>query len=202
MKEHWENIYRTKKPDEVSWFESRPEISLSLIGDTGVPKNTAIIDIGGGDSLLVDSLLEQGYSNLTVLDISQQSLEKAKLRLGGKALLVKWIESDIRDFKPTEKYGVWHDRAAFHFLTAEKDVQQYVETVGDALSVEGHLIIGTFSENGPGKCSELAIKQYSEVQLAASFAGRFKKVRSFKYPHSTPSGAVQEFTFCRFRLKD
>ena len=165
-KAHWETIYTTKTPEQVSWTQEKPAISLELIEAVNLPKSAKIIDIGGGDSLLVDFLLEAGYSEITVLDISQAALDRAKKRLGSKAALVTWICSDILDFKPTEMYQLWHDRAAFHFLTQPKSIATYTElTEKHAVN----LIIGTFSESGPLKCSGLEIKQYSEKLMEISF---------------------------------
>ena len=162
-KSHWEKVYETKSPQEVSWTQEIPETSLRLIRETNIAKDATIIDIGGGDSKLVDFLLEEGYSNITVLDISANALERAKKRLGEKADLVQWIVSDINEFTPTKQYAVWHDRAVFHFVTDEENIKRYVEMV-TKFTTE-HFIIGTFSENGPLKCSGLEIKQYNEQKI-------------------------------------
>lgn len=148
-KKHWETVYETKNPDEVSWTQEIPKTSLAFIHSLGLDKSAKIIDIGGGDSKLVDFLLDQGFENITVLDISEKALEKAKIRLVEKAKKVTWIVSDILDFEPTETYDVWHDRAAFHFLTTDEEIEKYKSIVNK--SVDGFLIIGTFSENGPLK---------------------------------------------------
>ena len=163
IKKHWENVYETKNPEQVSWTQEIPKTSLNLIHSFGLDKKAKIIDIGGGDSKLVDFLLEEGYENITVLDISEKAIEKAQLRLGSKADKVNWIVSDITQFNPTTQYDIWHDRAAFHFLTTEVDINKYVKTIEK--SVSKHLIVGTFSENGPQKCSGLEIKQYSQETL-------------------------------------
>ena len=195
-KAHWETIYTTKTPEQVSWTQEKPAISLELIEAVNLPKSAKIIDIGGGDSLLVDFLLEAGYSEITLLDISQAALDRAKKRLGSKAALVTWICSDILDFKPTEMYQLWHDRAAFHFLTQPKSIATYTElTEKHAVN----LIIGTFSESGPLKCSGLEIKQYSEKLMEISFEKAFTKMECVFSDHVTPFDTTQHFIFCRFQ---
>jgi len=195
-KAHWETIYTTKTPEQVSWTQEKPAISLELIEAVNLPKSAKIIDIGGGDSLLVDFLLEAGYSEITLLDISQAALDRAKKRLGSKAALVTWICSDILDFKPTEMYQLWHDRAAFHFLTQPKSIATYTElTEKHAVN----LIIGTFSESGPLKCSGLEIKQYSEKLMEISFEKAFTKIECVFSDHVTPFDTTQHFIFCRFQ---
>ncbi|HLO70173.1 MAG TPA: class I SAM-dependent methyltransferase [Flavipsychrobacter sp.] len=195
--EHWQNIYANKQPNEVSWTQDVPKTSLDFIKGFMLPKDAAIIDIGGGDSKLVDFLLEAGYTNLTVLDISQHALDRAKKRLGVNADRVKWIVSDITQFKPTEKYDVWHDRAVFHFLTTEDEVQQYISIAQQA--VTNFMVIGTFSESGPEKCSGLNIKQYNEAALSLILRQYFDKLKCFTEDHVTPFDTVQNFLFCSFR---
>lgn len=197
MKKHWESVYETKTPQEVSWTQEVPETSLRLIRETNVSKDAAIIDIGGGDSKLVDFLLAEGFTNLTVLDISEKALERAKNRLGEKADLVKWIVSDINDFQPKETYKVWHDRAVFHFVTNEENKTRYVNMVTNA--VTDTFIIGTFSENGPLKCSGLEISQYNEEKLVLLFGRSFRKLNCFTEDHTTPFNTVQNFIFCTFK---
>jgi len=194
--QHWDSIYSQKQPDEVSWTQEVPQTSLDLINSFQVSKKAAIIDIGGGDSKLVDYLLEEGYENLTVLDISEKSLERAKLRLGEKAERVQWIVTDILDFVPQTTYDVWHDRAAFHFLTTDEEVGTYASIVKKA--VTGYMIVGTFSENGPKKCSGLEIKQYSEIELQEQFESTFTKIRCITEDHITPFNTRQNFLFCSF----
>ena len=159
-KQHWENVYQTKQLSEVSWYEPIPETSLSIIKLFKLPKNAAIIDIGGGDSLLVDYLLMLGYTNITVLDISAKAIERAKERLGEKAEEIKWIVKDIVDFNPDQKYDLWHDRATFHFLVNKKDQDKYLETVHQYLTSDGYMVLSTFSEEGPEKCSGLPVRRY------------------------------------------
>ena len=197
-KKHWENIYQTKAFTEVSWYQEKPETSLYFFKKFNVPKKAKIIDIGGGDSFLVDHLLQLGYTDVTVLDISEKSLERAKLRLGEDAKKVKWIVSDIVAFKPKVKYDVWHDRAAFHFLNTNAEVETYIQLAKKKINEFGLLIVGTFSENGPLKCSGIEIKQYSQTQLTDAFIGRFKKLECFNVDHVTPFATTQNFTFCSF----
>jgi len=198
-KDHWENVYETKNPDEVSWTQKIPQTSLDLIEAAAKDKAAKIIDIGGGDSNLIDFLLEKEYENISVLDISAKALEKAKERLGVQAENVEWIATDITAFKPNTTYDIWHDRAAFHFLTTEEDIQQYVEIVKNAVS--DTLIIGTFSVNGPQKCSGLPIMQYDEDRLKEIFSQDFELVKSFTEDHITPFDTVQNFIFCQFKRK-
>lgn len=194
---HWENVYGTKRPDEVSWTQVVPEVSLNLIAGLGISKQAKIIDIGGGDSNLVDHLLELGYSDISVLDISANAIERAKLRLGEKAGAVTWIVSDILDFNPKETYDVWHDRATFHFLTIKNDIERYRFLVCE--KVKGYLLMGTFSENGPKKCSGLEISQYNEEGIAKEFAPDFEKIGCQLHDHITPFGTTQNFLFCSFK---
>ena len=197
LKEHWEKIYQTKQPNEVSWTQEVPAISLEFIHKFKVPKNASIIDIGGGDSKLVDCLLAEGYTNVSVLDISKASINRAKQRLGADADKVKWIVSDILDFKPTEKYNLWHDRAAFHFQTDAEKIDKYLSIVKNA--VDGMVIVGTFSVDGPKKCSGLDIQQYDEDSMKSKFEqSAFENVECKREDHITPTGAVQNFVFCSF----
>jgi Predicted RNA methylase len=198
-KDHWENVYTTKSPAEVSWTQEVPQTSLSLIYSFGLPRTAAIIDIGGGDSKLVDHLLAEGYEDITVLDISAAALDRAKQRLGAGSDKVKWIVADITEFRPERQYDVWHDRAAFHFLTTPVQIQQYIATAMQA--VKGYMAIGTFSENGPKKCSGLDITQYNEEKLQAILAVGFHKMNCITEDHTTPFNTTQNFLFCSFRRK-
>lgn len=197
IKQHWDLVYENKTPDQVSWTQDKPEISLKLIRDAGLSKTSKIIDIGGGDSKLVDYLLDEGYKNITVLDISEKSLNKARKRLGNKASYVNWIVSDISNFKPDTVYDSWHDRAAFHFLTLKEEIERYQAITENFVS--DSLIIGTFSKNGPIKCSGLEISQYDEQELTKIFKNHFKKEDCFTTDHITPFNTVQNFQFCRFK---
>lgn len=198
-KSHWENIYTTKSLDEVSWHQPIPVTSLQFFTQNNIPLDAKIIDIGGGDSFLVDNLLELGYTNLSVLDISAAAIERAKVRLKENASKVTWIVSDITQFRPEVSYDFWHDRAVFHFLTEETEIEQYRALVADSVSRNRTLAIGTFSENGPLKCSGIEIKRYSEAALITSFATNFEVVEHFQVDHETPFDTVQNFTFARFK---
>jgi 2-polyprenyl-3-methyl-5-hydroxy-6-metoxy-1,4-benzoquinol methylase len=196
-KKHWETVYATKTPEEISWTQEIPKTSLEFIHSFGLKKSASIIDIGGGDSKLVDYLVDEGYENLTVLDISANALDKAKQRLGNKAERVNWVVSDITEFEPGTKFDIWHDRATFHFLTTSEQITKYIETAIKA--TKGYLTIGTFSENGPGKCSGLEVKQYSEEALETELNKGFKKLRCVNEDHRTPFGTLQNFLFCSFK---
>lgn len=201
-KDHWENVYKTKATDAVSWYQQYPERSLRLVRETGVPLDAPIIDIGGGASKLVDELLESGYSNLTVLDISAAALAAAQQRLGDRSESVKWIESDIAVVSlPKQVFDVWHDRAVFHFLTSAADRKTYIEKVLHAIKPGSHVIIATFAEDGPEKCSGLPVMRYSAEALSAELGERFKLIKHEKEEHHTPFGTVQSFGYCYFRLR-
>lgn len=201
-KEHWENVFSTKQETEVSWYESKPETSLRFFTENAIPTNAKIIDIGGGDSYLIDHLLDLGYTELTVLDISENAINRLKNRLGSKAIKVTFIVSDIIDFKPKTSYDVWHDRASFHFLTQKEDIQVYKNLVANAITSEGFLFIGTFSQNGPLKCSGLEITQYSEEKFESIFDSNFEKVHCFTENHQTPFDTMQHFIFCTFKKRN
>jgi len=198
-KKHWENIYQTKELQDVSWFEPNPETSLDFFKKFNVPTTAKIIDIGGGDSFLVDHLLDLGYENITVLDISEAAINRAKNRLGDRADMVTWIVSDVTTFRPTEKYDFWHDRAAFHFLTDDNDIITYLDTAQQYINPEGVLVIGTFSENGPKKCSGIEIRQYSESSMSERLKQYFEKIQCITIDHKTPFDTIQNFVFCSFR---
>ena len=198
-KEHWEKVYENKSPAQVSWTQERPEVSLQLIEDAKLLKSANIIDVGGGDSKLVDFLLQDGYENITVLDISAKALDKAKIRLGKDADRVTWIVSDIADFQPMETYDLWHDRATFHFLTTKEQIEHYQSITSNFVSK--NLIIGTFSKDGPLKCSGLEIVQYDEHSLSKIFENSFDLIRCLTSDHITPFESVQNFQFCSFNKK-
>ncbi len=195
---HWQQIYQTKSPTNVSWFQQVPQQSLDFISSFNLHKAAAIIDVGGGDSLLVDALLKLGYTNITVLDISAAAIEKAKERLGDAAVNIKWIISDILDFTPAEKYDCWHDRATFHFLTSNADTEKYVQIANGAIAENGKIIVATFSTEGPLKCSGLPVKQYNESLLSETLQHWFKKLRCVTIDHLTPFNTIQNFIFCSF----
>jgi uncharacterized UPF0146 family protein len=198
-KKHWETVYETKTPDQVSWTQEVPQTSLDFIHSFGDDKSAAIIDVGGGDSHLVDCLLDEGYSNITVLDISSKALERAKSRLGERASLVNWVVSDITKFEPTQQFDIWHDRAVFHFLTEPADITSYISIVEEWVSK--NMIIGTFSENGPLRCSALDVTQYSTSSLSERFQNKFEKISCSNTDHTTPFDTIQNFTFCSFSKK-
>lgn len=196
-RKHWETVYETKNPDQVSWTQDIPKTSLEFIHSFGLEKNAKIIDIGGGDSKLVDYLLDEGYENITVLDISAKALEKAKSRLGEKAKRINWIVKDITKFESITTYDIWHDRATFHFLTTAEQVAKYMDTARKL--VNGYLTIGTFSDSGPKKCSGLEIKRYNEQALTSELENGFKKIKCVTEDHLTPFDTKQNFLFCSFR---
>lgn len=196
-KAHWEKVYATKSADEVSWFQEHAELSLKLTREAGTPLSASIIDVGGGASTLVDDLLASGYKNITVLDISGASLAKAKLRLGESASGVQWIEGNILETElPARAYDVWHDRAVFHFLTSEEERHAYVEAVLRAVKPGGLVIVATFAEDGPVKCSGLPVMRYSADELHAEFGEPFLLLGHQKESHHTPGGNEQKFVYC------
>ena len=199
LKHHWENVFTTKQVNEVSWYQQTPQESIDFITQLALPKNAAIIDIGGGDSFLVDHLLQMGYANITVLDISQAAIDKVKNRLGKKANRVNWIVSDILDFKPALQFDCWHDRAAFHFLTTPEQVEAYLSIAQKNVKPAGKMVIGTFSKNGPEKCSGLQVKQYDEKLLSSTLQKWFTKIKCITTNHITPFKTVQNFLFCSFQ---
>jgi 2-polyprenyl-3-methyl-5-hydroxy-6-metoxy-1,4-benzoquinol methylase len=202
-KEHWEQVYSKKPAESVSWYQPHAEQSLALIRATGVPLTGSIIDVGGGASTLVDDLLDNGYSAVTVLDLSASALEVAKHRLGSRAESVTWLEADVtRVSLPAHAYDVWHDRAVFHFLTGEPERRAYVENVLRSVKPLGHVIVATFAEDGPTQCSGLPVMRYSPEQLHAQFGDSFSLLRQERESHHTPSGNVQRFIYCYCRVAE
>lgn len=199
-KDHWEKVYETKKPGEVSWTQDVPQTSLNFIHALNLPKSASIIDVGGGDSRLVDYLLNEGFQNITVLDISAKALDKAKERLKDDAQKVKWIVSDVTSFKPERVYDVWHDRATFHFLTMKQQIETYIGVVKEHVSK--YLIIATFSSFGPEQCSGLPVSRYSKSELISKFENEFEKMRCMTEDHVTPFNTTQNFLFCCFKKLD
>ena len=200
-KSHWENVFATKNPNEVSWTQKYPKTAIEYLENLNLSKTANIIDVGGGDSNLVDALLEKGYQNIYVLDISANALNRAKHRLGDKAASVHWIQSDVTEYKPEVQFDFWHDRAAFHFLTTEDKIDTYVRLAENSIKKGGYLILGTFSENGPTKCSGLEIKQYSETSISVRFEIKFERIKCIEENHTTPFNTVQSFLFCSFQRK-
>jgi SAM-dependent methyltransferase len=199
-KSHWDNLYATRAPDAVSWYQAHADMSLQLIQDTGVAPNAAIIDVGGGTSILVDDLLAAGYTNVSVLDISASALAAARRRLGGAAARVRWLEADItKEALPLRAFDLWHDRAVFHFLTEAEDRAAYVRSVMRSVKPGGHVIVATFAEDGPTQCSGLPVVRYRPDELHAEFGGHFSLLRHEKEAHHTPSGALQQFVYCYCR---
>lgn len=201
-KQHWNDVYEQKQITEVSWYEPMPETSLNFISECKLEKDAAIIDVGGGDSFLAEFLLAREYTDITVLDISEKAIERAKQRLGERAEEIKWIVADASEFTPEKKYDLWHDRAAFHFLTEEVEVQNYLRNVNEAVKPGGFVIMGCFSEDGPKKCSGLEVQQYSLDKMQQMFVGSFSTMSCKNVEHQTPTGAVQNFSFCSFRKRE
>lgn len=200
-KQHWETVFTTKAENEVSWYQQQPQTSIQLIQACKVAKDAKIIDIGGGDSYLIDSLLELGYTNLFLLDISAAAIERAKKRLGEKAQNVTFIVSDSLHFQSDVKFDVWHDRASFHFFTEPTDIEQYKKNVIENTTQKAHLILATFSEDGPFKCSGLPITQYSVEKMETVFGEDFELENCFTEDHETPFDTVQNFIFCHYQKK-
>jgi len=199
-KDHWETVYSTKASDAVSWFQPHADFSVGLIKATGVGHDASIIDVGGGASTLVDDLLANGYTDLTVLDLSASALAAARKRLGSKASAVRWIEADITKADlSANKFDVWHDRAVFHFLTTPEDRAAYVRTVFRSVKPGGHVIVATFAEDGPNQCSGLPVMRYRPDELHAEFGEAFSLLHHEKEAHHTPSGTVQQFVYCYCR---
>lgn len=200
-KEHWEHIYATKQPCDVSWTQENPAISLEFIHSFNLSKESSIIDVGGGDSKLVDRLLDEGFEDITVLDISAHAIKRTKDRLGVKARKVKWVVSDITNFCTEKTFDLWHDRATFHFLTTPREIQLYLSTAKTCINEKGFLTVGTFSETGPEKCSGLEIKQYSEKTLQNQLKNGFTKIKCVAEDHKTPFDTLQNFLFCSFKRR-
>lgn len=199
MTDHWQNVYATKNEQDVSWFQDTPTISLELIADLGLAPEAAIIDVGGGASRLVDHLFDRGHRDLTVLDLSAAALTATRKRLGERAAAVDWIVADITEWQPKRFYALWHDRAAFHFLTADSDRLSYRERLTRAVAPGGYAIIGTFASDGPERCSGLKVMRYDADGLQREFGPEFELIDSRREIHATPWGAEQRFQFATFR---
>jgi 2-polyprenyl-3-methyl-5-hydroxy-6-metoxy-1,4-benzoquinol methylase len=198
---HWQNVYRTKRPTEVSWYQPAAVSSLNLIRRAAPDETAAVIDVGGGASTLVDGLLAAGYRNVTVLDVSDAALGEAAARLGKKADQVTWLAANVLERElPAAEFDVWHDRAVFHFLTDRSERQRYVERVRAAVKTGGSVIVATFASDGPRKCSGLEVARYDAQQLHAEFGADFCLIESSREEHSTPTGASQPFIYCWLRL--
>jgi SAM-dependent methyltransferase len=196
---HWQNVYTNKGENEVSWFQQSPAPSLELIAQIDATSPSAILDIGGGASRLVDHLIDRGFQDVTVLDLSEAALEAAKARLGSLAAQVHWIVADATVWQPPKAYDVWHDRAAFHFLVDPADRSAYVRRMKQAVTPGGHVVLGTFAIDGPEKCSGLPVNRYDAAGLAEELGGGFELMKSLRHDHSTPWNSTQRFQFCIFR---
>ena len=202
-KAHWEEVYRTRRPTEVSWYQAHARRSLELIRRVNPPPDGPIIDVGGGTSPLVDDLLDAGYRDVTVLDLSATALAQARARLGARATRVEWVEADILDAElPAGRYGVWHDRAVFHFLTAPADRARYVAAVRRAVRPGGIVLVATFADDGPSRCSGLEVARYSATTLHAEFGPAFRLLASEREEHLTPAGGQQAFVYCLCRIPE
>lgn len=197
--EHWNKVYETRGADEVSWYQRRPDVSLALIAESGVGKEAGIIDVGGGASTLVDRLLDAGYRGLAVLDISGTALRLSRKRLGSRADAVEWFEADVTTFSPPHRFGLWHDRAVFHFLTSAADRRAYVATLKRVLEPGGGVIIATFALGGPAKCSGLAVVRYDAKGMSAELGPDFTLLEVRRETHVTPGKAEQPFVYFRYR---
>jgi trans-aconitate methyltransferase len=198
-KSHWETVYTTKSETEVSWFQENPAPSLELIDLARPTPESTIADIGGGASRLVDRLLARGFRRVTVLDISQAALDAAKARLGERATEAEWVVADVTEWQPAHTFDIWHDRAAFHFLTDPADRLAYVARLRQAVRPGGHVIIGTFAIDGPEKCSGLPVHRYDTASLAKELGEGFELVDARRQDHATPWNSTQHFQFCIFR---
>ena len=199
-KTHWEHIYESKAPTQVSWYQEHAQFSLQYIQNTGIRKTGHIIDVGGGTSTLVDDLIGDGFQHISVLDVSGAALRLTQQRLGAQANHVKWIEADITQADlPHQAYDLWHDRAVFHFLTQAEDRQRYVEVVRHAVRTGGHVIVATFAPDGPERCSGLEVVRYSPGSLHSEFGDGFDVVDSTRETHQTPFGTEQKFIYCYCR---
>lgn len=198
LRQHWESVYSTKNPTEVSWYQATPATSLSLIRASGAAPSTKIIDIGGGASTLAEHLLAADFNDITVLDLSAAAIEQSRRRLGSSAPRIQWIAADITHWQPQTQYGIWHDRAVFHFLTDPESRSAYRSALTQALLPGASAIIATFAPDGPERCSGLPVCRYSPESLAAELGGGFNLIESVTEKHHTPSGAIQSFIYCRF----
>ena len=198
-KSHWENIYSSKNEDGVSWFQEYPKTSIDLIGKYSTDKSISIIDIGSGRSRILKNLIKNEYDNLTYLDISQEACSKSKISLGNKQDLVQWHVVNVLDFNTEKNFSIWHDRAVFHFLISKEDVEKYKQAALKSIVQGGYLILGTFSENGPEKCSGLNVSRYSPESLKKIFNPEFKMIESFTIDHKTPFDTNQNFLFSIFK---
>ena len=195
----WDEVYRSKSADAVSWYQTRPTMSLALIAHAGVPKGAPLIDVGGGASALVDHLLREGHADLSVLDLSASALAAARERLGDAAGQVDWITGDVLAFAPVKRYALWHDRAVFHFLVDAGERRRYLDALWRASEAGTQVVMATFAEDGPERCSGLPVARYRAVELHAVFGADYELLESTRETHRTPGGAEQHFTWIRMR---
>lgn len=197
---HWQQLYASRVPTQLSWYQAQPDTSLALIARAGLTPESHLIDVGGGTSTLVDALLARGFRYVTVLDVAATALEVASRRLGGRARDVTWIEADVtRAGLPRQAYDLWHDRALFHFFTDAEDRRRYVDMLREALRPGGQVILATFAPSGPPRCSGLVVERYKPEDLTAALGTEFTLLESVAEAHATPAGVRQDFVYCRFR---
>lgn len=198
-KAHWDKVYQSKVPEELTWYQARPETSLRLIESAGLDTDARILDVGGGTSTLVDCLLDLGYRKLGVLDVSPVVLQRAQRRLGARGSSIEWLEADVTRYEPSRSWDLWHDRAVLHFLTDPEDVAGYRRSMLAALALDGQAVVATFGPEGPPKCSGLDVRRYDPDSLLEALGPRMQLVESVLEEHVTPKHATQQFLFCRFR---
>jgi 2-polyprenyl-3-methyl-5-hydroxy-6-metoxy-1,4-benzoquinol methylase len=199
VREHWQRVYVTKQPHEVSWYQQSPERSLTLIRQLDLEPDARIIDVGGGSSSLVDELLALGFRDLSVLDVAEEPLEQVQRRLGAAAADVEWIVADVTEFEPQHQWDLWHDRAVFHFLTSDEDRAAYRRALDAGLAAGGHAVVSTFGPDGPRACSGLPVQRYDASSLAGTLQCGLTLQTSVLECHHTPAGAEQEFLYCVMR---
>lgn len=199
QKEHWQDIYDRKKYTEVTWFQPEPKMSLSLIRELQLNKDAKVLDVGAGSSTLVDYLLQDGFHNIFLLDLSQNAFAQSKTRLGDKSKKVQWLEGDVRNFNLNQKFDLWHDRAVFHFLTKKEDQNSYLKNLNEFLGIGAYFIISTFAENGPLKCSGLEIVRYGKDELIQKIGSNFQLLDFQKEDHISPGGMEQKFNYWVFK---
>src|ERR1035437_569354 len=200
-KSHWEQVYQTKSPTDVSWYQTLPSLSLKLMASTGIGKAEGVIDVRGGAAVLVDCLADAGYPNVAALDISAAAIQHAKNRLGQRASAVEWYEADVTTFHSPRRFAVWHDPAVFHFLTSAADRLNYIRVLKETLVPNGHLIIATFAITGPPKCSGLDVMRYDAKLLCSEIGDEFALLETYDETHTTPWDAEQNFVYCRFQRR-
>ena len=198
-KAHWDQVYSKKSPEDLTWYQARPEVSLALIERAGLAREARIIDVGGGTSHLTTFLLEGGYQDLSVLDLSDTALELARQSLGSLGSEVKWYGADVTEFEPPHRWDLWHDRAVFHFLTEKNDRDGYCRVLEEAVEPGGHVVIATFGPDGPKRCSGLEVRRYSPQSLQAELGGKYELRGSMNETHRTPAGGTQEFVYSWFQ---